>query len=297
MMKSILVPTDGSPLSERALPLALELAEAQQAELHLVQGVEYLPWLDVGPDGFVDAAVYQQVMDALDAQAQQNLQALAEHAASRGVPVMTAIFHGSPGAGLLDYEAQTHPELVVMATHGRTGLARFARGSVADMVVREGIAPVLLVRPFGPQPTTTQRAVVPLDGSALAERALPIVASLAGRPLQSVVLVRAVQDSDERLVEATCLSVIANRIHAMGLAVELDLPLRPPGEAIVRAAAEADLVIMATHGRGGLDRLRHGSVAEQVLREGSTPVLLVRAAVPSLVEVPAVKSIAQVAMI
>ena len=286
MIDSILVPTDGSILSERALPVALEIAEAQGATVHLVQGVEHLPWIEAGPEGFLYAPAYQQIMDALDAQAEQNLDGLAARASERGIPVTTAVFHGSAGAGLLEYEEELQPDVVVMATHGRTGLSRFARGSVADLILREGSAPVLLVRPFGPEPTRIRRAVVALDGSSLAERALPIVAALAQRPIQDVSLVVAVPDLEQRLVEAAYLSGVANRLEATGIGVTLDLPVAAPADAIAARAAEADLVIMATHGRGGLDRLRHGSVAEQVLREVTKPVLLVRVSVPRAAEEP-----------
>lgn len=276
-MQTVLFPTDGSLLSEEALPIALDIASAQGAGIKLVQVVQYLQWVELGPEGYVSADVYQQVMDALDAEAQKNLDTLAGRVRDRGVPVETTLLHGGPALGVLDAETETQADLVVMATHGRTGLARFARGSIADTILREGKVPVLLVRSFATRSPELSSAVVPLDGSELAEEALPIVETLAGKPIRRVRLVRAIADLDERADALIYLAGVEGRLALSGLDVDVMVPIGPAQDAIAEAAGTADLVIMATHGRGGLDRLRHGSVAEHALREVSKPVLMVRA--------------------
>jgi nucleotide-binding universal stress UspA family protein len=166
--------------------------------------------------------------------------------------------------------------LVIMTTHGRTGVTRFALGSTADRLVREGIAPVLLARPFTPSDTALETALVPLDGSAVAEAALSMVEHLALKPLRTVRLLRAISANDERTGAVGYLERAAEPLRTLGLRVQTDVVQGTPARAIAYAAGDADLVILSTHGRGGLDRLRHGSVAEQATRHLATPTLLVR---------------------
>jgi nucleotide-binding universal stress UspA family protein len=281
MIQRILVPTDGSELSERAVPLALALARAQAAELIFTRVVQPPSWNEIGAEGYLAGDTYAEVVAALNEEAKSAVETLGERARHEGLPVRTAVLDGFPAAQLLDYEAEAHPDLVVMASHGRSGLARFALGSVADRLVREGSAPVLVVRSFSPAGEALARALVLLDGSALAEQVLPLVESLAGRPLRSIRLLRVVQSQTEFDEASIYLAGIASRLTQAGLLVDPEVSLDSPLPAIARAVESADLVIMATHGRGGLDRLRHGSVAEGVVRQVPVPVLLVRAAVPA----------------
>jgi nucleotide-binding universal stress UspA family protein len=280
MMRRILVPTDGSDLADRALGPASDIAASQGAEIFLVRVTAPPAWLfadggimHMGPD------VYQQIMDDLDEQARLHLAGLAQQLEHHDPPVRTStmLLQGSPYAALLDYEADVNPDLVVMATHGRTGVARFALGSVADMFVREGTAPVLLVRSFGKETTSVRHALVPLDGSELAEQALTVVEGLAGKPIDQVFLLRVVETREERADAWSYVSEIVIRLTRDKLKVDFDVRVGRPTELILGRARSVDLVVMATHGRGGFDRFRHGSVATRVLQESPGPVLLVRA--------------------
>jgi nucleotide-binding universal stress UspA family protein len=276
MMKAILFPTDGSPLSERAFPLALDVARAQQARLLMAQVVPYLGWLDIGPDAYLSASAYREMVDAMDGDAWRNLETLTARAQGTGIIVETTVRHGSPWAELLEYEEQARPDLVVMATHGRTGIARFALGSVADMILREGTAPVLLVRSFGDEQGSLARALVPLDGSARAEEALGVVRALAGAPVAEVTLCQAIDEGDEWSDAIGYLDKITLQLRDTRIKIDSTVSIGEPFESIAEAARSADLVVMATHGRGGLDRVRHGSVADRALRELTVPILLVQ---------------------
>ncbi len=273
----ILVPTDGSPLSQRAAPVAIRIARAQNARLFFAQVVLYPQWIDIGPESYLGAEAYQQWVDAVEAEAQRNLDALVAEARAQGVPAESARLRGSPAAGLLDYEESLQPDLVVMATHGRGGLARFARGSVADVLLREGTSPLLLIRSFEAYPEVLRRALVPLDGSEVAEQALPMVDALAGKPVRGLTLCQAIEDSEQRTPAFSYLEEIAQRFRQKGLEVKTRVVVDLPHSAIKAAAGKADIVIMATHGRGGLDRLRHGSTADRALADVTIPLLLVRA--------------------
>jgi nucleotide-binding universal stress UspA family protein len=282
MMHTILFPTDGSSLSERAFPLALQVARAQNARLLIAQVVPYLGWLDIGPEAYLAAPAYQEVVNAMDADAQRNTEKLVVRAQLEGVPAETAVLHGSPAAELVEYEEQRRPDLVVMASHGRTGLTRFALGSVADTILREATAPVLLARSFGQEHTALARVLVPLDGSALAEKALDTIQTLAGKPITQVQLYRGIVERGEWPDAIAYLDKIALQLRDTQIEINSVVSIGEPFEMIAKAARSVDLVVMATHGRGGLDRVRHGSVADRVLRELPVPVLLVRSRTPEV---------------
>jgi nucleotide-binding universal stress UspA family protein len=149
-----------------------------------------------------------------------------------------------------------------------------------------------------------ERILVALDGSALAERILPHVEPLAEKFGATLMLVRAILSAaqiaaliepsvggvplDPSLIEDTLqtealeatsyLEHVANELRQRGLNVQTKIPEGPPIDALVECARveEADLIALTTHGRGGLQRLVFGSVADGVLRRAPCPVLLVR---------------------
>ncbi len=280
MLKRILVPTDGSALTERAFPLAEHIAVSQGATLIVARVVPPITWLGYDPTTYGAPDIYDQLSDSIDDEAREYLDRVAARFAAAGLTVETELIRGIPGAALLDLEARLAPDLVVMGSHGRSGLARFALGSVADLIVREGTAPVLVVRALAPEVVTLHRALVPLDGSALGEATLPLVEALAVTPIEEVRLLRAIDAESERAEATKYIETVADRLRSFGLKVNWTVEAAPPAEAIARAAAGVDIVILGTHGRGGFDRLRHGSVATAAIRELAIPVLLVRARPP-----------------
>lgn len=282
MFERILVPTDGSPESERAIPVAQQIAAAHGAEVLLAQVVQHPQLSD---EDFQSAELYQQLLDTLTSTAQANLAILAARFKSSGVRVAQSLLFGSPAFVLMGIEETQHPDLVVMSTHGRTGLARFALGSVADRLVREGTTPVLVVRQPA-LPANLATALLMLDGSGVAEQALPMIEALADHPIRAVKLFRAVTDPWDVGAAGSYLMGVADRLAQTGLKTETLVDLGEPTLCIERAAREADLVVLCTHGRGGFDRFRHGSVAEGVVRQVEKPVLLVRAGMPSPITSP-----------
>jgi nucleotide-binding universal stress UspA family protein len=209
-------------------------------------------------------------------EARAGLDELAERLARRNVRARTILLKGMAAHELLFLEEQEKPGLVVMGSHGRTGLARFALGSVADRLVRMGTSPVLIVRSFSQENGSAERALVPLDGSAVAEDALPLVETLAGKPLRFVKLVQAVESPNDVPQASAYLDEIRSRLVPIGIDVVSEVRLGRPSATIEAEAESVDLVIMATHGRGGFDRIRHGSIAYQATRHLAVPVLLVR---------------------
>jgi len=277
MLQRIMVPTDGSAESEKALAIAQEVAKAQGAEVRLVRVAEDLAWVAARGEFSASPEILEELLEKSEADARANLAGLVDRLAANGVRASSLIVRGSPAGALLDCVEEEHPDLVAMATHGRTGLARFTLGSVTDRVVREGQAPVLVIRRSSEPTHKLESAVLMLDGSGVAEETLPMVHELARKPLMHVKLLRVVSDPSDRGAAHNYLEGAAARLAADGLDTELVVDVGSPEPIIERLALEADFVILCTHGRSGIDRLRHGSVAEHVIHEVDCPVLLVRA--------------------
>jgi nucleotide-binding universal stress UspA family protein len=297
-MRRILVPLDGSPLARWALPWALALRAAFDAELELV-GVHVPLDVDLGPaaEGTWDADVR--------AAERAQLKAESERLAEAGHPrPETALVEGVPGPAIVARAARDEADLIVMATHGRGGLSRAWLGSVTGFVGRHAECPVLVVHPVddGSQPELRELPMIdtiltPVDGSEFSEAALARAIEIVEAFGASLVLLRAVpvplivgspyiphaaqtyaEERDARLAAAEAyLERCADRA-GLDARVRTVVVETEPSHAIPAAAREesADLIIMATHGRGALMRAIVGSVADKVTRTASVPVLLVR---------------------
>ena len=146
--KAILVPLDGSPLAEKALPTAELMARQFGSTVLLARIIPLISSSTIlASEGAVTSPeVYQQLYDDEQRAAQDYLAARAEPLRARGVDVRTLFARGDPASCLLDLMASEHVGLIVMTTHGRSGIARWALGSVADRLVRSCTTPLLLIR-------------------------------------------------------------------------------------------------------------------------------------------------------
>jgi nucleotide-binding universal stress UspA family protein/predicted transcriptional regulator len=300
MMSKVLVPLDGSKLSELALPWAAYLARTRKASLVLAQAV---PWPVLPTDGlisgYVPADVYEDVLSAERDSATTYLERLRSELASDDLRVDIIVKEGAPGTVVLNLADELAFDTIVMATHGRGGLTRAVLGSVALQIVQNALIPVLLVRASGevaPSTPSFDRLLVPLDGSLFAERALDMATELA-QPGSTVVLVRAeaaprstpdyerLQSGLDASVDEAGRSAIEYLSHVVqtqvptALNTQTDVRLGAPPEQILAAATahHADVIVMATHGRTGPSRWWLGSVADSVARHADRPVLLVSA--------------------
>ena len=170
--RPIVVPLDGSDLAEQAVPVAVALAQKAGAQLHLVH--VHTPTSPADP-------IYVEGLPVLDEhmhpRRREHEQAYLDAVRARlagDVPATTRVIDGSAAASALAaYARKSDAQLVVLTTHGRSGLERAWLGSVADEMVRLSPVPILLVRPEpGKAPVTMRRILVSLDGSPLAEAIL-----------------------------------------------------------------------------------------------------------------------------
>ena len=181
MFLHILVPLDGSPRAERALQMAAALARQTLAsEGAFVPLVTLFRVLDLSTWREMD--FFEEARTQATKKATSYLETQAEGLRREGLTVETALRLGNPAEELLEQIMARRVELVVMSTHGRSGLARWALGSVAERVARSSPVPVLLIPDAAPARLETTGAqgtlslshiLVPLDGSVAAEAALP----------------------------------------------------------------------------------------------------------------------------
>ena len=141
-VKHILVPTDLSEYADYALDYAIELAQTLQARLTLLHIIHLTPLAmgDIGASGLVP------YLDEMEADAQQRLQALLNRVHQEGLQGETAVVQGVPFQSIVDMAGNENVDMIVMGTHGRTGLTHALMGSVAEKVVRLAPCPVLVTR-------------------------------------------------------------------------------------------------------------------------------------------------------
>ena len=300
--RSILVPLDGSRLSEQALPLAVAIAERARAKLRLVLVYQY-PVVPLSAKG-------RQLYVALELAARKSEKAYLKtfteqlKKQSSSLAISSTALMGPVARTLNEYIHESRTDLVVMTSRGQGGLRRLWLGSVADAMIRRSSVPVLLVRPEenpSPRPVleNLRQILVPVDGSALAETILDPakeLASLAGAELMLVEVIQPlasplesqsaaplrfdVELTDLRRKEAAdYLRDLAEECLKAGVKAAYSAPLGTNVADTILGLAESPMVGMialATHGRGGVKRLALGSVADKVVRAAPRPVLVYR---------------------
>lgn len=310
MFSRIVVPLDGSPRAERSLPVAARVARAAEATVVLVRAVDVAA--AYGAYYRAPAEAVQVVAEAMHEEAERYLAEVSRVDTLAGVRTGAHVLSGQAGLGILRAIDTHQADLVVLCSHGRTGLPRWALGSVAEHVARHAGVPVLVLREHGPtlagphpDPEHLLRVLVPLDGSRLAEAALApaaqLIAALAapGGAGVHLALVVSPYEADTRnmpdalMVEGAkgYLARVAGRLRdeqpgvsvSWSVAADLDI-----AAALIRVAENGedaegagifggcDLIAMSTHGASGVARWIMGSVTERVLHAAKLPVLVVR---------------------
>jgi nucleotide-binding universal stress UspA family protein len=278
MFTRILVPLDGSPSSERVLPYVLAIARALKASVILLHAVPPSTSEEVEPEAAGTITRLTELVSALRDQ---------------GIDVWMRVYDEPAGQAIIAAADQERADLIVMSTHGRGGLGRWLYGSVADEVLRHTTQPIGLISATCDRVWATGRAfrmLVPLDGSDFAEQALEAAAAVATAVSGELLLLRVVEPTDELSVLGPpylqdaldaargYLDRVADRPGINPVTTGLRVEAGDPAATIAAVARreDVDVVMMATHGSGGLVRLALGSVASDTLHRVTTPLLLVR---------------------
>ena len=279
MFKTSMVPLDGSELAAKAIPYAGAVARASNGRVLLMRALDS----------------YRQQAEP-NAAAQLEEQAAALRADGIAAEAVTSGVAGDDvGRTIVDEAAARGVDLLVLSTHGRTGLGRFIYGSVADRVLRLAKTPVMVIPSGAEQPWPTDRPphlLVPVDFSELANEAVGPAAALAKALKARLTLLHVVPppsyayaegyayvvDLPEQQLEegGRMLDELAEKLRHDGLDVETEALIGYPSAQVAESAVEkgVDLIVMATHGRGGLARLVLGSVATGTVQRAAVPVLL-----------------------
>lgn len=301
MLRTLLVPLDGSALAERALPTAMDLARRTGGEVHLVRAHAPLAIVGATSEGIVTQDMLK-ADDLLRERARAYLDGIATTTAAEwGVRVVPHAGDGSASGYITEVADQVLADLIVMTTHGQGGFAPGWLGSVADAVIRHSHRPVLALpeseegagAPFAPR-----TVLITLDGSALSSRIVPPAKDLALAFGARIALVRVVApyvpldafaaltaerpdpfsiDPDAQAAKAELDKVVASLekdgVHATATVLE---ELSPTRTLLAHVkASDPDCIAIATQGRG-ISRIFVGSVADKLIRNAGRPVLVLR---------------------
>lgn len=307
-MAVVLAPIDGSARALRAVPWAARLAGPDGLVI-LVRAIPPQPsyaeaLLTLAGSG--DEGV-ERIQNEWVAVANDDLDEAASSIVDTGVPVDRQVLEGDPEDAIVAAAIENAVDMVTMSSHGRGAIGRAFFGSVADRVVRLSPVPVLVLRTpedEAPEDPPVRRIIVPLDGSDLAEHALPVAIDVARTLAAPVHVVRAVDpaanlpvtrgafgmapsitseameqiwsDAESEAKDTVTKGIAA--LQAAGIEASGSVLHGSPFFAISEIALPDDLLILTSHGRGGVRRWLLGSVAEKLVREAPAPVLLVPAA-------------------
>jgi nucleotide-binding universal stress UspA family protein len=311
MLHSILVPLDGSPFGEHALPVAMSLARRTGATLQLLNVLTPIASLYAEAPLFVDDQLEQRLRDRQVEAQQKYLDQVARRIeAVEPLKIVKLLDDGEIAPTIREQAIRNKSELIVMTTHGRGPLGRFWLGSVADELVRESPAPVMLIRPTEEAVDLTREPslkhfMIPLDGSKVAEEMLPQATALGRfldadftlvrvvRPVGAVMptgdmgavgyqvqaMIERLDTLQEQVVNEAreYLERQAAPLREAGLKVASRVDVaEQPAAAILHDAAPpvVDLVALETNARTGLSRLFLGSVADKIIRSAHVPVLV-----------------------
>jgi nucleotide-binding universal stress UspA family protein len=290
MLEKILIPLDGSKLSEASLGHGVELAQAFGSELHLLGVCE-------GPD-----EKHQRLMQVY---LEKNAEVLRGSASRKPLNVKAVVLCGEPAGRIIDYAARERMSLLITVTHGHNGIMPWTMGSTANKIVHGAQVPVLLLRAAevkkrGPQKSIFAKMLLPLDGSEAGQTALPLVLEMAARLKGEVTLLSVVESGQqvhtiggldfirfpEQQVQkmkqdlAAYLEGAVQRFHDRGVEARGVLKSGHAAEEILKSAktAAVRLVAMSSHGKSGLREWVFGSVSNKVLHAGKTHLLLVKPA-------------------
>lgn len=318
----ILVPLDGSTFSEAVLSPVIQMAKGVDAEVLLMTVVEEprmrSTWIEtlamgtgeygvVAPPSMsrpsesgVGTESEKQALESALHASEEYLTKVAGRFSPGRVKTKTIIGDNPVGA-ILAFSIEQGVDIIAMSTHGRSGLGRWVFGSVADKLLHSTSLPMLLVNPTDGSQTSSEgkpidTLVVPLDGSEVAECALPYVEDLARKMALKICLIRVVSTPaltypgaegyayDPKMfteIENAATSYLKQKrteLERKGYKVEHTVKGGYPADYIIdfAEAREGSLIVMSTHGRSGIGRWVMGSVADRVLRASSRPIVLVR---------------------
>ncbi len=283
--RRVIIPLDGSMFAEQALPMAEAISKASGATLTLLSAIS------------IDPSTRGPQFEAERQSRSNYLLGVQQKLEQAGITSDLVIQHGSVAEAAHDVVRQDGVDLIITTTRGRSGRPHWLTGGVARKIIQAVNKPVLIVQSTESQngaAPSLNKILVTLDGSSYSERVLPYAAMLA-QTFESELLLLTVPEVPEaelygaladlvgelrtqaESVGRQYLERIAVQLQSIGIKVRILVTGTHPARTIcgVSEIESMDLIMLATRGRGGLDRLLMGSVAERVVQQTPTPVFLV----------------------
>jgi len=269
-MERLLVATDGSEASRNAVAVGLELAKVCSSKLEVIAvavvltNLEYdgaLPW----------------VIDDAEKEMQKKLEAVKDMVKEEGIDCEIIVHRAEdPYLEIVDEAVKNKADMIIIGTHGRTGVKRFVMGSVAGNVIGHAPCKVLVIPPGAKIGYST--ILVATDGSAHSDAAVSEAVTIAKRCDSSLIIVSVASSNDEIATAEENVKRALEAADKEGVKKEAMVMRGKADQAIVEAAEqkEAGLIVMGSHGKTGLMSLVMGSVTEHVLSHGNTAVLVAK---------------------
>lgn len=303
MYKRVLVPLDGSQLAEQSMPYARSIARAFDARMDLLRVIE--PFnaqlaLSVPESGIV----YDRLIQDMRSGAETYLNDLAFGLKKAGFTVTYRVEEGNAAESIIKNARAGPQTLIAMSAHGRSGIAKWLLGSVTTKVLHRAGCPVLVMHPKSRASISVDKefrtAILPLDGSAFNEQSVEEAATLAEKLSLKVAVAQVVPSLShyEGTPELSKLDMVALVKEATGKAETYLAKIRKklqqkgltnisvrtlegyPASAIIALTDEypSSVVILTTHGKSSTGGWMLGSTTDKVLRQCTSPVLVVRRA-------------------
>jgi nucleotide-binding universal stress UspA family protein len=303
MYKKMLVPLDGSKTAEVVLPYVKELAGRLDLNIYFLH-------ID-NSSGKEQQDVYQSYITDIASQLKQKaVEVQRETGTSKTIETSGEVVTGHTAEEIIQYANKKDVDMILLSTHGHSGIRQWAMGNNADKVLRKSHIPVLLVRAVIPEEIIhaewcRRMLIVPLDGSQTAESVLPHVETLAKQrssedikvtliricepvfvtadyPEASMQLtwdehVKRMQDHAKEIA-AQYLIKIQKRLEYSGISVSSLVLMGKAADEIINFAQknQPNLIVMSTHGYSAINRWEYGNVADKILYGVPSPVFLVR---------------------
>lgn len=278
MFAKVVVTLDGSKLAEVALPYAEELAAKMGYDLVLLT--------ILNPQDTNEYENHLRYTKKIEEITQYHASKYIENGKGKAIDVTTVIRYGDPAEGIMEYALTNGLPLIIMASHGRSGISRWTVGSVADKVVRSNYyQPVMLIRAKESRSDIREKRIlkkvlVPLDGSDTSETVIPYITQIAAKLEMELTLLQVVPTTNHANIaeiEDHLISV-CSQLKQNNLTVDYKVNTGAIAENIIDFADEFafDLVAMSTHGMNRGDIFSLGSIAQKVFLGGNTPLLLIK---------------------
>ena len=271
--KLIVVPTDFSDPAAHALRYASALADRFGSHLLVIYADPFVPPVD-----YAGSAAYVRYTEDMIEQTRERLEVHAEQNINPRVPYDVRVIVNAPVNAIIEQARDSGADLIVMGTHGRSGLRRFLVGSVADGVVRSATTPVIAVNAYTVESASIRKVLCPFTPTAAAREALRFAADLTDTPSSPLLLVHGTSEDE---LQSTVQELV--RLQDWTPRELLDrcelkmLPARVPAHQINQFAnlTNSDLIALGVPVDRTIADVFTGTIAERILQSSTCPVLMV----------------------